>query len=412
MISKRAAGLAGALVVFAGVSLAAITTIEGTVNGDDGQPLKEAVIKLERQDIKGSYHTKTDKKGKYYYGGLGLGVYNVCVEVDGKQRDCVNKVHTTTEKPIEVNFDLKRQHEDQETLAKAAEAGTLTKEQEKQLTPEQRAALKAHKDELAQVQQHNRALNDAYNTGMTALNCGKKPATCAATAPSDPANPQSAAQPMTAGAYFEQAVAAFKKAGETDPKQEAIWSHLAEAQTGLAGTQMGPEAQATLTAALESYEKSIALKPSDPAVHNNYALALARLKRFPEASAELKKAAEFDPPGAGKYYYNLGALLVNAGQYDEAAETFKKAIELTPSYAEAHFQYAVCLSSKMTVTADGKTVAPPEMKGELDKYLELAPQGPNAEAAQAMLAALGGQVQTQYVNPNAPPAKKPTKRKP
>jgi tetratricopeptide (TPR) repeat protein len=324
----------------------------------------------------------------------------------------VNKVHTTTEKPIEVNFDLKRQHEDQETLAKAAEAGTLTKEQEKQLTPEQRAALKAHKDELAQVQQHNRALNDAYNTGMTALNCGKKPATCAATAPSDPANPQSAAQPMTAGAYFEQAVAAFKKAGETDPKQEAIWSHLAEAQTGLAGTQMGPEAQATLTAALESYEKSIALKPSDPAVHNNYALALARLKRFPEASAELKKAAEFDPPGAGKYYYNLGALLVNAGQYDEAAETFKKAIELTPSYAEAHFQYAVCLSSKMTVTADGKTVAPPEMKGELDKYLELAPQGPNAEAAQAMLAALGGQVQTQYVNPNAPPAKKPTKRKP
>ena len=410
MISKRAAGLAGALVVFAGVSLAAITTIEGSVSGDDGQPLKDAVIKLERQDIKGSYHTKTDKKGKYYYGGLGLGTYNVCVEVDGKQRDCVNKVRTTTEKPIEVNFDLKKQHEDQETLAKAAESGTLTKEQEKALTPEQRAALKAHKDELAAAQQHNRALNDSYNAGMTALNCGKKPSSCAATAPSDPANPQSAPQPMTAGAYYEQAVAAFKKAGETDPKQEAIWSHLAEAQTGLASTQMGPEAQATLTAALDSYEKSIALKPSDPAVHNNYALALARLKRFPEASAELKKAAEFDPPGAGKYYYNLGALLVNAGQYDQAAETFKKAIELTPTYAEAHFQYAVCLSSKMTVTADGKTVAPPEMKGELDKYLELAPAGPNADAAKAMLEALGGQVQTQYVNPNAPPAKK-TKKK-
>jgi len=410
MISKRVAGLAGALVVFAGVSLAAITTIEGTVTGDDGQPLKDAVIKIERQDIKGSYHTKTDKKGKYYYGGLGLGTYNVCVEVDGKQRDCLNKVHTTTEKPIEADFDLKQQRDTQETLAKAAESGTLTKEQEKQLTPEQRAALKAHKDELAQAQAHNRQLNDAYNGGMTALNCGKKPATCAATAPSDPNNPQSAPQPVTPANYFEQAIAAFKKAAEADPKQEAIWSHLAEAQTGLAGTQMGAEAQATLTAALESYEKSIALKPSDPAVHNNYALALARLKKFPEATAELKKAAEFDPPGAGKYYYNLGALLVNAGQYDQAAETFKKAIELTPTYAEAHFQYAVCLSSKMTVTADGKTVAPPEMKGELDKYLELAPSGPNAEAAQAMLVALGGQVQTQYVNPNAAPVKK-TKRK-
>ncbi len=410
MISKRAAGLAGALVVFAGVSLAAITTIEGAVTGDDGQPLKDAVIKIERQDIRGSYHTKTDKKGKYYYGGLGLGVYNVCVEVDGKQRDCINKVRTTTEKPIEANFDLKQQRESQEVLAKAAESGTMTKEQERQLTPEQRAALKAHKDELAAAQAHNRQLNDAYNTGMTALNCGKKPATCAATAPSDPNNPQSAPQPMTAGAYYEQAIAAFKKAAEADPKQEAIWSHLAEAQTGLAGTQMGAEAEATLTAALESYEKSIALKPADPAVHNNYALALARLKKFPEATAELKKAAEFDPPGAGKYYYNLGALLVNAGQYDQAAETFKKAIELTPSYAEAHFQYAVCLSSKMTVTADGKTVAPPEMKDELDKYLELAPSGPNAEAAKGMLAALVGQVQTQYVNPNAAPVKK-TKKK-
>ena len=168
MISKRAAGIAGALVVFAGVSLAAITTIEGTVIGDDGQPLKDAVIKIERQDIKGSYHTKTDKKGKYYYGGLGLGFYNVCVEVDGKQRDCLNKVRTTTEKPIEASFDLKKQRDDQETLAKAAEMGTLTKEQEKQLTPEQRQALKDHKDQLAAAQAHNRALNEAYNAGMTA----------------------------------------------------------------------------------------------------------------------------------------------------------------------------------------------------------------------------------------------------
>ncbi len=412
MIFKRAAWLGGALAVFAGVSLAAITTIEGSVTGDDGQPLKDAVIKIERLDIAGHYHTKTDKKGKYYYGGLPLGLFDVCVEVDGKQRDCLHKVHTTTEKSTDVSFDLHGQRQQQEALAQAAATGTLTKEQEKQLTPEQRAALKDHEKQLAQVQAHNRQLNEAYGAGMQALNCGKKPSSCPATAAADPNNPQAAPQPMTAATYYEQAIAAFKKASETDPKQEAIWSHLAEAQTGLAGAQMGAEQQATLTSALDSYEKSIALKPSDAAVHNNYALALARLKRFPEASAELKKAAEFDPPGAGKYYYNLGALLVNAGQYDEAATNFKKAIELTPSYAEAHFQYAVCLSSKMSVTADGKTVAPPEMKGELDKYLELTPDGPNAEAAKAMLAALTTQLQTQYVNPNATPtpAKKAKKK--
>jgi tetratricopeptide (TPR) repeat protein len=403
MILKRAAELAGALVVFAGVSLAAITTIEGQVIGDDGNPLKDAVIKIERLDITGHYHTKTDKKGHYFYGGLPLGTYNVCVEVDGKQRDCMNKVRTTTEKNTEIPFNLKTKRDQEQALSEAAASGTLTKEQEKQLSPEMRAALKEHEKQAAEAQAHNRQLNEAYNAGMTALNCGKKPAACPATAPPDPNNPQAARQPMTAATYFEQAIAAFKKAAETDPKQEAIWSHLAEAQTGLAGTQMGPEAQASLAAALDSYEKSLALKPSDAAVHNNYALALARLKRFPEASAELQKAAEYDPPGGGKYYYNLGALLINASQYDQAAENFKKAIELTPSYAEAHFQYAMCLSSKLTYTPDGKPVAPAEMKTELDKYLELAPNGPNAQTAKDMLAALSTQVQTQYTNPNATP---------
>jgi len=410
MILKRAAGLAGALALFAGVSMAAITAIEGEVKGDDGQPLKDAVLKIERQEMTGHYHTKTDKKGKYYYGGLPLGKYNVCVEVDGKQRDCLNNVTTTTEKPREVNFDLQSQKRAQDALNEAVATGKLSKEQERQLTPEQVAAIKSQEKSRTAAVEHNRKLNDNFKAGMEALNCGKKPGTCPATAPSDPANPQSPQQPMTTASYYQQAITAFQKASEIDPKQDAVWSHLAEAQAGLAATQSGPEQEATLKSAFESFDKSIALRPNDPAVHNNYALALARLKKYPEAEAELKKAAEFDPPGAGKDYYNLGALEVNAGQYDQAAENFKKAIELTPTYAEAHFQYAVCLSSKMTVTPDGKTVAPPEMKTELEKYLELAPNGPSAESAKAMLAALTSQVQTNYTNPNAPPPKKSKKK--
>ena len=43
--------------------------------------------------------------------------------------------------------------------------------------------------------------------------------------------------------------------------------------------------------------------------------------------AELKKAADLDPANGGKYYYNLGAILVNSGQNDAAGEAFKKAID-------------------------------------------------------------------------------------
>ena len=44
------------------------------------------------------------------------------------------------------------------------------------------------------------------------------------------------------------------------------------------------------------------------------------------------------------------------------------------------------------------------------KYLELAPTGANAEAAKGMLTAINAAVDTRYANPNAPAAKKGTKK--
>ena len=41
----------------------------------------------------------------------------------------------------------------------------------------------------------------------------------------------------------------------------------------------------------------------------------------------LDKAVELDPPNAGRYYYNLGAVLTNMGQTDAACKAFKKAID-------------------------------------------------------------------------------------
>jgi len=224
----------------------------------------------------------------------------------------------------------------------------------------------------------NQALNTAYNDGLAAENAKQ----------------------------WDQAVENLNKAAELDPTQLAVWSHLASSYQGLAGTKTGADFDSNMQKALDAYGKALAIKPDDAGIHNNYALCLAKDKKFPEAQAELQKAAELDPPNGGKYYFNLGALLVNANQYDPAGEAFKKAIELTPTYADAYYQYGVCLSAKMTTAADGKVSAPPEMAQAFQKYLELAPEGPNAQGAKDMLAALGASVQTQYQNPKAPPKKK------
>jgi tetratricopeptide (TPR) repeat protein len=378
MSLNRAAWVVGALLVFAGASWAQTTAINGQVTGEDGTPLKDAVIKIVRTDIKGNYQVKTGKKGDYYYGGLPLGMYDISCVVNGQDVDHVKGVRTTLGDPVPINFDLRKIKARRDELTKAARTGTMTEAQQKQMTPEERAAFeKANKERTTQMAK-NKALNDAFNGGMQALQAKQ----------------------------YDQAIDSFKKASELDPNQHVVWARLAESNVDMAREKTGPDRDAALNSAFENFQKAIALEPTNAGYHNNYALALAQAKKFPEAEAELQKAAELDPPDAGKYYYNLGALLINSGQYDPASEAFKKAIAATPNYAEAHYQYAMCLSAKMAVGPDGKMVAPPGMKDELTKYLELAPSGPNADAAKAMLATLESSVQTEYKNPNALPKKK------
>jgi Tfp pilus assembly protein PilF len=364
-----------------GGAWAQTTSLEGDVKGADGQPLKGALVKIERKDIRGNYKVKTDKKGHYFHAGLPIGIYKITVEVDGKDADGMDNVRTRLGDPIPVNFDLQALKQKQEALQKAAESGTLTQEQTREMTPEQRAAMdKSMKDRLSALAK-NKALSDSFNQGMTALNAKQ----------------------------CDVAVQSFTKASEVDPKQVAVWGQLAEAYTCLAGQKTGAEHDAVLSKALESYQKTLELKPDDAASHNNYGLALARAKKFKEAQDELGKAALIDPPGAGRYYYNLGAVLTNIGQLDGATEAFKKAIDADPKYAAAQYQYGIALVGKAQMGADGKLMPPPGTKEAFQKYLELEPNGPYAQSCKDMLTSLDASVQTQYRNPDA--AKKSTKKK-
>ena len=161
------------------------------------------------------------------------------------------------------------------------------------------------------------------------------------------------------------------------------------------------------------------MKPDDPALYNNYALALVKSKKIPEAQEALNKAAQLDPPGAVRYFYNLGAVLVNANQNDAAAEAFKKAItsydqakvagtppaDISKNYAEANYQLGITMLSKAnTDPKTGKVTPVPGTVDAFNKYLELQPNGQFADAAKGMIQTIGGTVDTSYKNPNAPDA--------
>jgi len=382
MSPRKLAWAAAPFFLLVGATWAQTSSIQGEVKGEDGKPLQNALVRIERKDIKGNYQVKTKKKGDYFHAGLPLGTYDLFVEVDGKVRDQVRGVRTRLGDPTVINFDLQVLRKKQDALQRAADSGSLTQEQAREMSSEQKAAYEKQLKERSQAMAKNKALNDAFNTGMQALQAKQ----------------------------FDTAVESLVKASEMDPKQYAVWAHLGDAYKELSGTKTGAEQDALMNKSLESYGKALELKPDDAASHNNYALALAKAKKFPEAQAELQKAAQLDPKEAGKYFFNLGALLVNSGQYEPAAEAFKKAIEADANYAEAHFQYGLCLMAKATTTPEGKMVPPPGTREEFEKYLQLRPTGPNSDAAKAFLASMETTIETKYVNPSAPPAKK-TKKK-
>jgi tetratricopeptide (TPR) repeat protein len=388
-LAFSAAGMA----LFALASFAQITGVEGVVKGADGKVVQGAIIKIHRTDIKGDYATKpTDKRGHYIYNGLPIGTYELSLWIDGKQVDMLKGVKTSPGDPQVLNFDEKAASADngakQALAQKAMETGQISDELARSLTPEQKKELQKQIDAGVNQRKKNSALNDAYNGGMTAMEAAK-------TAPA-----------AEKGAQYDHAIESFNKAGELDPNQLAVWSHLAEAYMGLADTKTGADHDAAVAKALEAYNKALTLKPDDASIHNNYGLALVKANKLQDALAELEKAAQLEPANACKYYYNAGALLTNAGQVDPAIETFKKGIAADANCADAYYQMGVNLMAKVTTGSDGKMVPVPGTVEAFQTYLQLKPDGTYAQSAKEMLATLGSTVDSSYKNPNAPPPKK------
>jgi tetratricopeptide (TPR) repeat protein len=210
---------------------------------------------------------------------------------------------------------------------------------------------------------------------------------------------------------YDVAVESFTKAGELDPNQHVVWGNLAEAHGEIAKTKTGAEQAAALEKSYENYKKAIALAPQDANYYNNYALVLARGNKIPEMQEALNKATELDPAGAGRYNYNMGAVLTNSGQTDAACTAFQKAIAADPNYADAHYQMGICLTGKATAKPDGSLVFPEGTSQAFQKYLELKPDGPFSESAKGMLQTMGTKVETTYTAPGAKRPAAPAKKK-
>jgi len=216
-----------------------------------------------------------------------------------------------------------------------------------EMTQEEREALEKKRAEQEQQAEDMAAVREAFNQGVDLYNSGN----------------------------YQEALKAFLEVAEKEIGQPAVYANLGNCYSRLNQNEK----------ALEAYDKAIELDPENPTYYQNKGSIYATMGDAEQARELYSKAASMsetlDPVEAATSFYNMGVTYINAGKNQEAADALKKAIEMNPKHAEAHYQLGITLLGLN------------DMEGameELKTYLVVDPDGPNVEVAKALIEQLGG----------------------
>ncbi|HEX5483477.1 MAG TPA: tetratricopeptide repeat protein [Terriglobia bacterium] len=454
-LTRKWLGIVFALAIAAATAvplMAQTGGVTGTAKGTDGKNLAGYPILIERQEIKGTYKTKTNKHGNYVYIGLPIGTYKVILEdPTGHQLTYVTK-HVGLGDPTEIDFDLAKLKGAQQALEAIKEQkqyGALKQQFDAATALYNQGKYAEAGDAFAKAvplangdKNKQAVLENEANAYFKAGQFDKSAQAIQQAIQKDPNNQSlhaALANDYVKMGNMPEAAKEFKKAGQ-EVNQKALEQETKAAkenkefkglkQTFDAGNALynqGQFAQAAQTfekaipmakeknlpvvlsraadsyakaheydKAVADYQKAITADPTNGGYMNNLGSLYGQMGKPDLAVQEFEKAAQADPTNAARYYYNIGAIETNAGKSDQAAAAFKKATQLDPNYADAYFLEAQALMGKAKVNSSGKVVPAPGTVEALQSYLKVAPTGKYASAAQQMLQTLTGKVQTKY----------------
>ncbi|MBV9625163.1 MAG: carboxypeptidase regulatory-like domain-containing protein [Acidobacteria bacterium] len=390
--------------------IAQTATVKGTCRDAQGNPITDAQVMWQNQDNGRTYKLKTNKKGEYFSLGLDPGAYTVTLTKDGKVLDSQKNYRLGVD---EVTYDIDLKQIQQQNIQDTAKKQGISAEQVKQ-QQEQAAKAEQYKATVNNVNAKLREATDLmhaqppdYDKAIASLNEAQQ------MAPNE-----DVVYYRLGTAYLDSAKTQTDAAEKTKRNTEAyndlqkavdILKQKSGGQPQQGSPQGAPATQGAAAGKPPAQGASDSVKMA--AYYDNLGAAAARLGKTDEAANAYKQAAEVDPAHAGNYYFNLGAVLTNSGTDQnakkQAAEAFDKAIAADPSKADAYYWKGTNLIALASTDSQGKLSAPNGTAEAFQKYLELQPNGPHAEEAKSMLAALNQSVETSFGNKKTPPKKKP-----
>jgi Tfp pilus assembly protein PilF len=142
------------------------------------------------------------------------------------------------------------------------------------------------------------------------------------------------------GAFYDQAVDAFCRAADLDPRDTRPYYFLARIY------DVSPSKAAEVTARLE---RLVQIQPDNAQARYAYAMSLWKSSRTENGPAEsskvealLKSAVSLDPKFA-EAHLQLGILYSQRGSDSEALAEYETAAKLDPSLADAHYRLGLAL---------------------------------------------------------------------
>ena len=123
---------------------------------------------------------------------------------------------------------------------------------------------------------------------------------------------------------YREAIIAYRKALEHDPKDAAALRGIARAEAK----------RHDYAASLAAYDEALAASPSDARLWNGRGVALHNLERYDEAVESYRRALKLRSRYA-KALVNMGIALERRERPEEARESYRRALEVDPGYDRA-----------------------------------------------------------------------------